>query len=78
MKKILIAPVMIALFAVSQPVLSSDDESLSTRCEEQAVEDNIDAASHDNYIKECVSFYQDSDIQSQDDAAVTEEEGEKN
>lgn len=78
MKKSLLMLVGLGLIATSQLAMSADEELFRQRCEEQLIEDNIEQANHDEYMNDCIRYYQDIDLPIQDEPVDSEEKPDEN
>lgn len=58
MKKYLLILVGATLFALPQWVLSNTGKVLQQRCEQQAQQDDVDASLLDDYLLDCIRYYQ--------------------
>lgn len=77
MKKSLVVFLGINLLALPQLALTDDSADFQQRCEQQAIEDNVDASLYDDYVVDCVRYLQDSEPQLQEEPELAEEEPEK-
>jgi len=78
MKKLLLMLVGVGFITVAQQAISSEDELIQQRCEEQLIEDNIEETSRDEYMSDCVRYYQDIGQSIQEESDNIEEMTEEN
>jgi len=77
MKKALTTIVGVMFIAFSNLALSDSSESLQGRCEEQAKEDNVDPDIYDEYMSDCIRYYQDVGSEHEIEPADMEEENDE-
>jgi len=73
MKKQLIVLTAMGLIAVSQMVMSSEQESVEQYCEQQAVEDKVGDDEYEAYLKECIALNQEGGSVQDEELAEREE-----
>ena len=77
MKKALTTIVVVVLIAFSNLALSDSSESLQERCEEQAKEDSVEKDIYDEYMSDCIRYYQDVGSEYEMESTDMEEENDE-
>jgi hypothetical protein len=77
MNKLFAVAAAIGLLTFSQLAISSEQEAFQQRCHEQSVEDKVEKDGYEDYMKDCISFYQDAEAKPEQEAAPSEQESEK-
>jgi hypothetical protein len=67
MKKQFIAFATMGLIAVSQMAMSSEQESVEQRCEQQAIEEKVSDDEYEAFMEECIALNQEGESQREEE-----------